>query len=125
MKLVYKHLPLAMHSKAPAAHAAAEAAHRQGKFWEMYDKIFENQQVMAPAKYLEWAKEIGLDVEKFKKDMASAAIKKRVDADAQEAASLGITGTPAFLINGRYLAGAQPFESFKAIIDRELSELGS
>ena len=120
MQLVYKHLPLGIHSKAPAAHAAAEAAHRQGKFWEMYEKIFADQKGMAPAKYEQYAQELGLDVARFKKDVVSAEIKKKVDADAGDAAALGITGTPAFLINGRYLAGAQPFNSFKAIIDREL-----
>ena len=120
MQLVYKHLPLTIHSKAPAAHAAAEAAHRQGKFWEMYDKIFADQKGMAPERYEQYAQELGLNVARFKKDVVSAEIKKKVDADAGDAAALGITGTPAFLINGRYLAGAQPFNSFKAIIDREL-----
>ncbi len=99
---------------------AAEAAHRQGKFFEMYHKIFDNQRVMSPEKYLEWAAEIGLDVEQFKKDMASAEVKQRIDADKAEASRLGVTATPGFFINGRYLSGAQPFEAFKAAIDREL-----
>jgi predicted DsbA family dithiol-disulfide isomerase len=113
-----------MHSKAPAAHAAAEAAHRQGKFWEMYEKIFEGQKEMSPAKYEQWATEIGLNLDRFKKDAASPEVKKRIDADAQEAAAIGITGTPGFLINGRFLRGAQPFNSFKGIIDQELKKAG-
>ncbi len=117
---MYKHLPLGIHSKAPAAHAAAEAAHRQGKFWEMYHKIFADQKGMTPEKYEQYAQEHGLDVPRFMRDVVSAEVKKKIDADAGDAAALGITGTPAFLINGRYLAGAQPFNSFKAIIDREL-----
>ena len=58
-------------------------------------------------------------MEKFKKDMESADVKKRVDADSSEAARLGVTGTPAFFINGKFLSGAQPFESFKRQIDQE------
>jgi protein-disulfide isomerase len=120
VQIVFKHLPLRMHSKAPAAHAATEAAHRQGKFWEMHDRIFGNQRELSPQKYLEYASEMGLDVEKFKRDVVSEAVKKRVDADAQEAARLGVTGTPGFFVNGRYLSGAQPFAEFKRLIDEEL-----
>jgi len=120
VRIVFKHLPLRMHAKAPAAHAAAEAAHRQGKFWEMHDKIFANQREMSDAKYVEWATELGLDVEKFKQDAAAADVKKKVDGDAKEAAKLGVTGTPGFFINGRFLSGARPFDSFKTIIDEEL-----
>ena len=120
VRIVFKHLPLRMHTKAPAAHAAAEAAHRQGKSWQMHDKIFADQREMSEAKYVEYATELGPDVEKFKKDSASAAVKKKVDSDAKEAASLGVTGTPGFFINGLFLSGARPFESFKTIIDKEL-----
>ncbi len=120
VRIVFKHLPLRMHSKAPAAHAAAEAAHRQGKFWEMHDMIFANQREMSEAKYVEYATELGLDVDKFKKDSAAADVKKKVDDDAGEAAALGVTGTPGFFINGRFLSGARPFDSFKTIIDKEL-----
>ena len=61
-------------------------------------------------------------MERFRADMASADVKARVSADSAQAAKLGITGTPAFLLNGRYLSGAQPYESFKRIIDEELKE---
>jgi protein-disulfide isomerase len=122
VRIVFKHMPLPIPSKAAAAHAAAEAAYRQGKFWEMHDKIFEQQREMSPEKYLGYATEIGLDVEQFKKDVASSEVKSRIDADAQEAQKLGATGTPAFFVNGRYLSGAKPFESFKEIIDKELAE---
>jgi predicted DsbA family dithiol-disulfide isomerase len=86
----------------------------------MHDKIFEFQKEMTPAKYVEHAQVIGLDVERYKKDIVSDDVKKRIDSDAKQAAGLGVTGTPAFFINGRYLSGAQPFESFKRIIDEEL-----
>jgi protein-disulfide isomerase len=122
VKIVFKHLPLSIHSKAPMAHAASEAANAQGKFWEMHDLIFANQRELIEEKYLEYAAKIGLDIDRFKKDLTSAAIKKRVDADAAEAAKLGITGTPGFLINGRYFAGAKPFSEFKRRIDAELAK---
>jgi protein-disulfide isomerase len=120
VRIVFKHLPLSFHAKAPAAHAAAEAAHQQGKFWEMHDKIFENQREMSPENYLKWAGEIGLDVEKFTKDIASPDLKKRIDKEVAEAGALGVTGTPGFFINGKFLSGAKPFASFKTVIDKEL-----
>jgi protein-disulfide isomerase len=120
VRIVFKHLPLDMHPKAPAAHAAAEAAHKQGKFWEMHDLIFGNQEAMSPEKYVEYAQQLGMDVAQFKTDVASSAVKARIDADTQEANRLGVTGTPSFFVNGRYLSGAQPFPAFKTLIDQEL-----
>ncbi len=122
VRIVFKHLPLRIHPKAPAAHAAAEAAHRQGKFWEMHDLIFADQRSMSPAKYEEYAEQLGLDMDRFRKDVASAEIKQRIDRDMSEAASLGVTGTPAFFVNGRFLSGAQPFPTFKSLIDEELGK---
>ena len=124
VRVVFKHLPLSFHQKAPAAHAASEAAHKQGKFWEMHDKIFKNQRQMSEENYVVWAGEIGLDVEEFKKDMASAAIKARVDKDVKEAGRLGVTGTPGFFINGRHMSGAKPFSEFKVVIDEEIDKEG-
>ena len=122
VRIVFRHLPLSIHSKAPAAHAAAEAAHKQGKFWEMHDKIFENQRELSADKFAEYAQELGLDVDQYKKDVVSAEVKKRLDGDSSAAATLGVTGTPAFFVNGRYLSGAQPFTSFKKLIDEELDK---
>jgi protein-disulfide isomerase len=117
-------MPLSFHSKAEAAHLASEAAHKQGKFWEMHDKIFADQRGMSPAKYEQYATELGLDVAQFKKDIAAADVKARVDGDKKDAATLGVSGTPAFFINGRFLSGAQPFEAFKRLIDEELKKAG-
>jgi len=122
VRVVFKHLPLSIHPKAPAAHAAAEAAHQQGKFWEMHDQIFANQRAMSPEQYEKYAQSLGLDVAQFDKDRNAPQLKQRIDADAQLAAKLGVSGTPAFFINGRYLSGAQPFEAFKRIIDEELGK---
>jgi protein-disulfide isomerase len=121
VRIVFKHQPLHFHAKAPAAHVAAEAAHRQGKFWEMHDKIFADQKQMSPEKYEEYAAEIGLDLDQFRKDVASTEVKQRIDADKKEAAKLGSSGTPGFFINGLNLRGAKPLEAFKEVIDKELA----
>jgi len=122
VKVVFKNLPLAFHNKAMGAAQAAEAAGNQGKFWEMHDLLFKNQRTLSEEKYVEWAGQLELDVEKFKKDMASAEVKKRIEADKREASKLGVTGTPGFFINGRFLSGAKPYDSFKVIIDKELGK---
>ncbi len=88
----------------------------------MHDKIFADQRAMAPEKYLQYAQELGLNVDKFKADSESDDVKRRLSDDTQDASQLGVSGTPAFFINGRYLSGAKPFEEFKAVIDEELSK---
>jgi protein-disulfide isomerase len=120
VRVVFKHLPLGIHPQAAPAAYASEAAHRQGKFWEMHDLIFENQQNMSEQAYVSYAEQIGLDVEKFKADMASDEVKAVIDADSQEANALGVSGTPAFFVNGKHMSGAQPFPAFQALIDEEL-----
>ncbi|RIK99317.1 MAG: hypothetical protein DCC71_20480 [Proteobacteria bacterium] len=122
VRVAFKHMPLRIHPDAPAAHAAAEAAHRQGKFWEMYDLIFANQRELSPAKFREYAQQLGLDLAKFDKDVADAAVKQKIDADMKEADKLGVAGTPAFFINGKYLSGAQPYENFQKLVDEALAK---
>jgi len=122
VRIVFKHMPLSIHPQAKGAHAAAEAAHLQGKFWEMHDLIFKNQRKLSDDAYLSYAKMIGLDIARFQKDAKSSAVLKKVEADTAEAGKLGVTGTPAFFINGRFLSGAQPFEAFKRLIDEELKK---
>jgi protein-disulfide isomerase len=124
VRIAFKHLPLDIHPMAMAAHIAAEAANRQGKFWEMYQRIFANQQDLAPATFTRYARELGLDVVRFERDVASSEVRARVDADKELADSLEVTGTPGFFVNGRFLSGAQPFESFKRLIDAELAAKG-
>ncbi|MDG2335689.1 MAG: thioredoxin domain-containing protein [Myxococcota bacterium] len=122
VRIVFKHLPLRMHSKAPMAHAAAEAANRQGKFCEMHDLIFNNQRNLSEEAYVAYAGQIGMNVDQFKQDLASASVKARVDADTREAEKLGVTGTPGFFINGYFLSGAKPFGEFQKVIDAQLKE---
>jgi protein-disulfide isomerase len=122
VKIVFKHLPLSFHKNAQGAAEASEAAGLQGKFWEMHDKIFSEQRAMSPEKFLAYAAELEMDVEQFKKDMKSPKVQSRINKDKSEAAKLEVTGTPGFFINGRFLSGAKPFASFKAVIDKELGK---
>jgi protein-disulfide isomerase len=111
-----------MHENAEPAARAAAAAFQQGKFWEFHDKLLANQSSLNEESYMKYARELGLDIGRFAKDMSvlSPTTTKLIAADKSEARSLGITGTPAFFINGRYLSGAQPFEEFAKLIDQEL-----
>ncbi len=106
LSLEYKHFPLiSIHPYAVPAARAAEAAAQQGKFWEMHDKLFENQSVWAnssnPQSYfIVYAEELGLDVTLFKRHLRSAMINDAVGAAFDEARTLGLTGTPSFFLNG-------------------------
>ncbi|MBW2542409.1 MAG: thioredoxin domain-containing protein [Deltaproteobacteria bacterium] len=122
VRFAFKHLPLSMHTKARAAHQAAEAAHRQGKFWEMHDRIFAKPKDLSEETYLRYANEIGLDIEKYKSDFSSSSVRKVIDADLAKARELGVSGTPSFFINGRFLSGAQPYNAFARVIDEELAK---
>ena len=120
VRLVFRHLPLSFHRNAGPAAEAAMAAHEQGKFWEMHDKLFANFRNLNRENYEKWAQEIGLDMNKFKAALDSGKYKERVASDAAAANRVGARGTPAFFINGRLVSGAQPFENFKRVIDEEL-----
>jgi protein-disulfide isomerase len=122
VRFVFKHMPLSIHPQAAGAHAAAEAAHRQGKFWEMHDRIFENQRDLAVETLEGYASAIGLDMDQFRRDVEAEEVGKRIDEDMMQAQKLGVTGTPAFFINGRFLSGAQPFTNFKRYIDQALEK---
>ncbi len=100
-KLVFKHFPLTMHVNAKEAAMACEAAHLQGKFWQMHDIVFENQTELSEAKLRAFAKEIGLDMARFEEDWHSEAVKNTVDADRKEGERLDISGTPAVFVSGR------------------------
>jgi protein-disulfide isomerase len=120
VRIVYKMHPLSMHPNALPAAEAAMAAAAQGKFIEMHRKLFENQQQLTREKFLGLAKEIGLDVDRFTKDIDAHKYLAAIQKDSKEAEDIGATGTPASFINGRYLSGAKPYGNFKDIIDEEL-----
>ena len=120
VRFVFRHLPLSFHRNAKSAAEAAMAAHEQGKFWEMHDKLFANQRQLSRENYEKWAEEIGLDMKKFRAALDSGKYSDYVDRDTTDANRVGARGTPAFFINGRLVSGAQPFENFKRVIDEEL-----
>ena len=122
IRLVFKHLPLSFHRNAYLAAQASMAAHAQGKFWAFHDKLFANSRILSKANYLKWAKELGLNVEKFKKALDTGKYKAYVNKDKAQARRFGANGTPTFFINGKRLVGAQPYNRFKALIDSELKK---
>jgi protein-disulfide isomerase len=123
VRMVWKNQPLSFHPNAMPAAEAAMAAYEQGndKFWAMHDKLFANQNQLAPAYYEQVAREIGLDVAKFKSSIEAHRAQAAIQADMSAGSAVGASGTPTFFINGRRLVGALPYESFKQIIDAELA----
>jgi protein-disulfide isomerase len=122
VKVIFKHMPLTqLHPYAQKAAEAAECAADQGKFWEMHDMLFDNQDNLYTTSLKEYAKDLGLDTEQFNACLDSGAMKARIDKDAQEAQSAGVRGTPAFFVNGRLISGAQPFTVFDSAVKAALA----
>src|SRR5207253_8326783 len=122
VRVAWKDLPLPFHPNALPAAIAARAAGEQGKFWEMHDKLFANQQTLDRGTYEKYAQELRLDMARFKAALDAEKHKSDIQADSAQASKLGANGTPAFFINGVELSGAQPFEAFKSRIDTELKK---
>jgi protein-disulfide isomerase len=122
VRLVYRDYPLPMHPNAPKAAEAAHCAGDQGKYWEMHEKLFASGNKLAVPELKKHASEIGLDQAKFDGCLDSGEKAKVVEMHKQAGEAAGVSGTPAFFINGRPLSGAQPFEAFKTIIDQELAK---
>jgi protein-disulfide isomerase len=121
IQFVYRHYPLANHPRARPAAEAAACAQEQGKFWEFHDRLFGNQQLLGDADLKQHAKDVGMDTSQFNACYESKKYTAEVDADIRAGDEAGVSGTPAFYINGRMLSGAQPFEAFQRIIDEELA----
>lgn len=120
VRFVHKHNPLTFHPRAMPAALAAEAAHRQGKFWKMHARLFGNPKDLTDKNFRRWAKKIGLQVKRFARDLDDPELRARVKRDQRQAMALGARGTPAFFVNGRFLSGAQPVENFRTLIDEEI-----
>lgn len=119
-KLVYKHFTITGHDRAKAAAIATEAAHEQGKFWEMHDLVFENQMDLSDEQLYSFAEDIGLDMAKFKASYTASKGKAVVEADKADGMKLGIQGTPAVFVNGREVIPALFGGSVTAWIDDAL-----
>lgn len=121
LALVFRHFPLPMHTNAVPASLAVEAAGVQGKFWEMYNKVYETQKDWSAEKnaaeiFTGYAKELGLNTEQFTKDMSGSDVKKRIDRDMADATTLGINSTPSFFLNGERIQNPASFEDFETLI---------
>lgn len=125
LRIVYRHFPLLqIHKNALPSSKAAEAAGRQGKFWEMHDKLYETQgdwddMADPKGKFLEFAKEMGLDEQKFLTDFDSQEVSDKIMADLASGNRLQISSTPTFFLNGKKIQ-SRSYEQFKNSVDTEI-----
>ena len=124
VRFVYRDFPLSsMHPQSQKAAEAAQCAHDQEMFWPMHDLLLSNQSSLNDDSYTQFAQELQLDVEAFDQCLESGKYEDEVLADLEDGLEYGVTGTPAFFVNGRLLMGALPFEQFSAAIEAELGKL--
>ena len=126
INFVFREFPLPSHPNGPIGAEAAEAAGANGKFFEMYDALYQNQKEWGedknPMQFFEkYAKLIGLDVEKFKADVNSKKFDARIQKDIADGNSLGVNATPTFFLNGEKITGGLPYNDFKAKFDAILN----
>lgn len=126
INFVYRHFPLPQHKNAMAAAQAAEAAGEQGKFWQMYDKLYENQEEWSESDkakeiFIRYAQDLSLNMEKFQKSMESNQFVDKVKRDQNDGYALGVNSTPTFFIGDEKIPGALSYEDFKNKIDAKLA----
>jgi protein-disulfide isomerase len=121
VKLVHKNFPLRNHKFAVNAAKAALAAHRQGRFWDYHHKLFENHKQLNDTKFQALATDLGLDLERFNKDMNDPSIQRLIYRDVKEGRNAGIRGIPAIFINGKLLKNTSG-PVFQRMIDAELKK---
>ena len=121
LRIVFKHNPLSFHKRAMPVAKASMAAHLQGKFWEFHDLVFERK-AYDDAKLETIATELGLDLAKWKTDMASKEVEAKILHDQASMVGHGARGTPAFFINGKYVSGAKPLAAFKTEVDAAIKQ---
>jgi protein-disulfide isomerase len=124
VRLVFKHFPLSMHKFANQAAKASIAARNQGKFWPLHDLLFANYNKLNDEKISELAKSVGLDMERFEKDLANPALQQEISADMKLGTEVGVRGTPSVYINGAQLKD-RSLKGFRAAIDAELKKKAS
>jgi protein-disulfide isomerase len=122
VRLVFKQYPLNIHQYARQASTASLAAHAQGKFWPMHDKLFQNFSAINEENIKTWAREVGLNMGQFEKDMQSGRYEAAVQKDLADGAAAKVLGTPTLFVNGRRLQ-ERSFEAFKKAIQEELAAL--
>jgi len=124
VQFVFRNFPLPIHDNAEKAAFAAAAADEQGKFWEMHDLLFENQNAWSagnPGRAFEdYAQQLGLDLDQFKKDRTSEKIKERIRLDKGDANALEVNATPTIYINGVEFKQGASYENLKTAIEKAL-----
>ena len=120
VKLIFKQYPLDMHSQAALAAAAAIAAHRQGKFWQLHDAMFADRTHLSRKTILAMAGNVGLDTKRFEQDWDSAAVKEAVAREQAEGDKAGVEATPTVFIDGQKYNGALDFDVIRPVIEAEL-----
>lgn len=118
---IYRDFPLTGHQFALQAAEAAQCAHEQGGFWQYHDLLFQRQHALDVEHLKQYAAEAGLDSAAFSTCLGSGQSRQEVVLDVQDGRNAGVSGTPAFLINGEMVTGAQPFEQFQVVIERALA----
>ena len=116
IKFVFKHFPLGSDQYAQKGAEAAEAANAQGKFWEYHDALFEKVGIFDDDTLIEIAEELELDMSRFKAELKAGIYARSIRDDMREGQRIGVSGTPAFLINGQLIEGAQPLSVFEEAI---------
>ncbi|MGD8895117.1 MAG: thioredoxin domain-containing protein [Acidobacteriota bacterium] len=124
VRYAFRHFPLAFHGQAEKAGEAAACAGDQGRFWDMHDRLWKNQSKLTVPDLKQHAGALGLDTAAFAQCLDSGRHAALVKSDTEAGERLGVTGTPAFFINGRAILGAQSFEAFAQVIDDELKRAG-
>ena len=120
VKIVFRNFPLDFHPEAKPSALAGICAQDQGKFWELHDKMFDNQKTLNEDARQAWVKELGLDNAKFEACVKDPKTAQTLEKDLEAARVVGVNSTPTFFVNGKRVAGALPFEQFRSIIDAEL-----
>ena len=121
-KLIFKQFPLESHPQASISAAAALAAQRQGKFWEMHYALFANRDKLSRKTIMDLATGLGLDLKRFGADLDSPEIKKVVARDTEDGEHIGVDSTPTLFINGQRYNGSLAFDAIKPVIDGELKK---
>ena len=128
VRFVVRYFPLLGHKNSMTSALAVEAAGRQGKYWEMHDVVFENQRdwgekQLPDSKIFEnYARQIGLNMDQYGKDVTSQELKDRIERDRKAGQKLGNTGTPTFFLNGEKIQNPRGYEEFKSLIQSEISK---
>lgn len=127
VRFVNRYFPLSGHKNSMTSALAVEAAGKQGKYWEMHNIVFENQRDWGeksspdPKIFENYAKQIGLDMDQYGKDITSRELKNRIERDRKAGQKLGLTGTPTFFLNSEKIDNPRGYENFKALIQSAIS----